>query len=749
MILNVDLKKNILDLLNENNVPVDELVYAMPFDVDIEAKFLEDSYLLVTRERVLVVQSRKLIFDFAIPELRLFKLVNTSDGAYIYARAKAGTDAATQLGVAEEDVFVLRTSAKYKIQMAYIAKGVECFINGEDKIIKSKEKDNYCQICSNALAGARICRKCNNDKQLAFKRIWQIARDYKGEFLKLFVPIILVVFATIGQRYVEKDFIDNTLLSGKGNAQDIVVFFIVMLVLGIIMLTASLLRIVTSNKMGARISQSLRDRVYKKLNDLPIEFVDRYDAGQLMNRVMHDTERVRSFITEVGGEMLNLIFIIVVVAILMFLINWKLALISIAFFPVAVLLTRMRRKRFRRLWRRQIRWKDISDAQLQDAISGIRIVKSFGQERRESDKYIENTNALTKYTRESELFWATFSPLLTFIVTAGSILMIGVGAFDVISASLSVGELNQMISFANMMYGQLNFLVRLPRMLSHVNIALDRIYEILDEEIYVPANQIESFEMRGEVKFEKVNFGYKSYDPVLSNINLDIKAGEKIGIVGESGAGKSTLVNLIMRLYKVDSGEILLDGNNIDIYSDKNYHKQLGVVLQESYLFSGSIAQNLKFAKPDASMDEIIYAAKMANAHDFICKFPDAYDTYVGEKGNRLSGGEKQRIAIARALLPNPKMLILDEPTSSLDLETEVLIQEALERLTVDKTTFIIAHRLATLKNCDKIMVISDHEIAEFGSHEKLMEKKGIYYDLVMAQLDLFSVEENSEFKHS
>ena len=249
------------------------------------------------------------------------------------------------------------------------------------------------------------------------------------------------------------------------------------------------------------------------------------------------------------------------------------------------------------------------------------------------------------------------------------------------------------------------------------------------------AKDLKEFEIKGEITFDHATFGYKSYQPVLEDINAVIKPGEMIGIVGASGTGKSTLINLLMRLYETDDGRILVDGTDMKDISRRSYHSQLGVVLQETFLFSGTIIDNIKFSKPDATIEEIIRAAKLANAHDFITKLPDGYNTYVGEKGYTLSGGERQRIAIARAILPNPNILILDEATASLDTENEFMIQKALERLTKGKTTFAIAHRLSTLKNADRIMVIDGHHIAEIGTHAELLERKGIYYNLYNAQI--------------
>lgn len=268
--------------------------------------------------------------------------------------------------------------------------------------------------------------------------------------------------------------------------------------------------------------------------------------------------------------------------------------------------------------------------------------------------------------------------------------------------------------------------------------SIERINDVLAQEPFIEdVEKPVELEVKGDIEFRHATFGYKSYQPVLEDLNLTIEKGEMIGIVGASGTGKSTLINLIMRLYEVDDGALLVDGYDIkEIRSDK-FHSQIGVVLQETFLFSGTILNNIRFSRPDATYEEVIRAAKMANAHEFISKTPDGYNTYVGEKGYNLSGGERQRIAIARAILNEPKLLILDEATASLDTESEFMIQKALERLTEGRTTFAIAHRLSTLQNADRLIVIDGHRVAEVGSHEELIRQGGIYSRLVKAQLEM------------
>ena len=373
-------------------------------------------------------------------------------------------------------------------------------------------------------------------------------------------------------------------------------------------------------------------------------------------------------------------------------------------------------------------------------MSGIRIVKSYGREKSEIEIFDELNDDFAAVQRKNEKFFATVFPILTLLLSFGTYLIVYLGGLDVLGGSMSVGELMQFVSYAGMLLGPLSWMSFLPRQIVNMTTSLDRIYDVLEEtpEISAKENAVKR-KIKGEISFKDVVFGYRSHEVVLDGISIDVKPGEMIGLVGASGTGKSTFINLCMRLYDVDEGQITVDGVDVRDYDPADYHSQIGVVLQETFLFAGTVLDNIRFAKPNASLEEVIKAAKAANAHEFICKLSDGYNTYVGEKGHTLSGGEKQRIAIARAILGDPKILILDEATSALDTENEYQIQGALERLRQGRTTFAIAHRLSTLKNADRIAVIDDHKIAELGTHNELLKKKGIYYGLVMAQLEMNS----------
>lgn len=490
-----------------------------------------------------------------------------------------------------------------------------------------------------------------------------------------------------------------------------------------------------SNRVGSQFSAYLRNLVYDKIQNMSLSAMSKKSAGTLIQRVTNDTERIKNFFNEQGKYLIEQVIMFIVVLCVLFSTNVLLTVIVVIPIPIGVFMIsrfwHSTHKRYEKQWRLNSK----STSVLHDIINGIRVVKAFGSEKRETDKFAKVSKELADVSAANEKYWAVTFPLVGNFMTLGEFLVLFIGGVMVLKGTLTVGELTRFTLYLAYLYTPLRWMSSFPRRLADASTSLVKIYEILDEPVTMKeAESPEELDTSGSIEFKHVDFGYKSYEPVLRDINLKIEPGEMIGLVGHSGAGKSTLINLCMRLYDPSIGSITIGGKDLRNFSQHELRDNIGVVFQETYLFSGSVYDNIAYARADATPEEIIAAAKAANAHEFIIKLPDGYNTPIGENGHSLSGGERQRISIARAILKNPQILILDEATSSLDPETEIKIQEALARLTEGRTTIAIAHRLATLRNADRLVVIEKGRIAQVGPPAELAEQDGIYRNLVMAQ---------------
>lgn len=707
--------------------------YCVPYDLtyNTKMKVAEERYtdgkqfFVVTEKRMILLDDEKIAAEYALNDCGDIKCESQINSGIVTAVINGAKHC------------ILRFSMRHIVRISYVARGARLLAEGKRERVESTEYELYCEKCGRALPGTSLCPRCSG-KGAMIHKFFDICKNYKAKLALITLFMVISSVITILMPKIQQSFIDNVLAPKSGTGKDIATFLIVMLVLTVTLILVNITKNWWCASLGALLCMDLRKRLYAKIQTLSLAFVQKRKPGELMNRVGGDTSRIRDFMEEVFGSMVSILITMIAALVYMFALSFEMTLYSLGLIVVVFLCIKAFWQHIHRIFHRQWEKDDKMRSGLQDIISGMRVVKAFGKEDAEAEKFRKLTDDFAVMQKKNEVFWAIFYPMMTFIMGIGSYIAIYFGGLDVLNGKLTLGQLVQFVTYTGYLYGPLGYMTHLPRGVMQMLTSLNRISDVLDENPDIAdGEKAVVHEIEGAIELKDVSFGYHSYEPVLENINLSVKPGEMIGLVGASGTGKSTLINLIMRLYDVDQGSISVDGINIRDLKVESLHSQLGVVLQETFLFSGSILNNLRFAKPDATMEEIIRAAKAANAHDFICKTPDGYNTYVGEHGYNLSGGERQRIAIARAILNNPRLLILDEATSALDTESEYLIQQALNRLVKGRTTFAIAHRLSTLRNADRLVVIDGHEIAEVGTHNELLEKKGIYFNLVTAQLEM------------
>ena len=605
--------------------------------------------------------------------------------------------------------------------------------------------ERFCPKCGRPfIHGTVICPFCRDTKEV-YMKLWGLTRGLR---FMLFFPLLVSFFSLavsyivpIIQKVAVDDYLTNESIYKDGisfsdsNLRAFLFIFIAIVAIDLVNRFVGVIQSRLSAISGNKFTLMMRTLLYEKISTLSIASISRKSTGDLMGRITGDVNAVQGFMTGQLPSLFSQGASFILSLVLLLCLNPMMSLFVFVPMPFVIYLVAkfwsIMQNRNRKEWIRNHRVHIF----LQDILNGIRVVKAFGNEEREIATFHARTDRAAKQSESNALLYDTVFPLLGFLVRIGSYLILFYGNYLLFKGTMSYGELHLFNTYANYIYGPLLWITFIPRNISAFLTSLGKVLEILEEspevaDIGLPID----IQIEGDISIKNVTFGYESYNPVLENINLDIKKGEMIGIVGHSGCGKTTLINLLMRLYDVTEGEILIDDVNIKDISQNALRSQIGVVLQETHLFSGSIKDNIKYAMPMATDEEVVNAAKQANAHDFIVNLPEGYNTWVGEKGYSLSGGERQRVAIARALIHNPRILILDEATAALDTETEKLIQDAINKLTKDRTTFAIAHRLSTLRNADKLMVLDKGHLVEFGTHQELLDMKGFYWRLVMAQ---------------
>ena len=570
-------------------------------------------------------------------------------------------------------------------------------------------------------------------------RLWRFAKPYQGQLLLGFMLMLLGTAANLVPPYLTMPIMDEVLIPFQ-NGQPIQPG-VVALYMGGLLGSALLAWVLTWAKtyilalVSERIGADLRTATYDHLMRLSLEYFGGKRTGDLISRIGSESDRICVFLSLHLLDFATDVIMIVMTAAILFSINPWLALVTLVPLPFIAWMIHVVRSRLRTGFEKIDRvWSEVTNV-LADTIPGIRVVKAFAQEKREATRFKQaNQHNLAVNDRINKI-WSLFSPTVSFLTELGLLVVWAFGIWLVSRGDITVGVLTAFIAYISRFYGRLDSMSRIVSVTQKSASAAKRIFDILDHVSSVPepVNPVHVGKVEGRIVLRDVGFRYGNRS-VNRGITLSIAPGEMVGLVGHSGSGKSTLVNLICRFYDVSEGAILVDGVDIRSYAIADYRQNIGLVLQEPFLFFGTIADNIAYGKPHATRAEIVAAARAAHAHEFILRLPQGYDSMVGERGQGLSGGERQRISIARALLIDPKILILDEATSSVDSETEKEIQKALENLVQGRTTIAIAHRLSTLHRADRLVVLDRGAVVEEGTHDALMAQEGAYFKLYQAQ---------------
>ncbi len=597
----------------------------------------------------------------------------------------------------------------------------------------------------------RICEYCTNQSAV-LKRLLGYFAKFKFELVTVLLCMLGTSAISLLSPIINGQLLYDQVIAEPGTVggrevgrfhSEAWVWIVVGIIFGMALLSL-LIQIIqnrTNAHLSTRVALNMKLDIFTAMQKLSLSFFNNNMTGRLITRVNYDADRIRAFFIDGVPNLIINGLNFIGLTIFLFWMNWKLTLIVFVPVPIVVLIFKFMLPKLWRMYSKLYRRSSSLNAVLGDSLTGIRVVKAFAKETDESNRFYQYSHRLYDASLQLNMVSLTIFPVIGLLIAISSKAIWGFGGLQVMGGTMTYGQFTTYFGYLGMIFGPLNFFTNFSNMLTDTMNSAERMFEVIDAvpEIADAPDAVSMDRMKGDIEFRKVMFHYAPNRPILRDMSFHIKPGYQVGLVGHTGAGKSTIANLISRLYDTISGSIYIDGVNVKQIKGESMRKNIAIVSQEIYLFKGTIADNIRYAKPDATMEEVIAASRIASAHDFILSLPDGYETIVGTGSRSLSGGEKQRISIARAVLLDPSILILDEATAAMDTETERLIQDALDKLVKGRTTITIAHRLSTLKECNYLFVIDHGEIAEEGTHTELIEKKGQYYRLYTLQTKAMS----------